>query len=682
MNARGLPLALLLLSGALGAEPRYEDWTKYLLSAPDYRLEQIVKGKWPYLEVLRKDRLREYQKGKCDPTKGQDCSGRLPWAEAQAHEFYLPLSSLEATREVARDLRRAWQRFEERYYWRVITELNNPAFWFAYCWAGIRGPELAPPLPDFRLQVPSEGVDPAFLEAATRQGPLDMGRWASAGLHSLDRYLPVPQVDPREFCDGLGLQILPLMYIPGFKVLLQGYEVFRTPGYPSRPLWFNWDEANARVERAMRKALTEYYLDYQKEVARILLTPRPSTPQEALNLLGGGFRSLGAPKVYLPVPWQGHLLGGGSVVAPAYTELVPTDPTTLWNQVQSLWNAYKGLIDRAGSEVEKAYLYVHFYRAARTLFQSKAFYGLPGMDAVKENLVKLVEAPLRSLTQSLPVLRGLFRSRGEPGPGGLVRRLGPQEGGPGGEGGGEPAGPGRGWGRARQGGAGIPGPLEVRGGQALASPLFPARLRELRVRELLPGPEHPGGHHGPRHPQRGPLLGEPGQLDGLGLEPAIPPGGVLARAPHHRRPGGVLPPVRPRLPLPAPRGARPAPGRTPLIDLSSVNLGNWISWAWNQLSRLVVYWHVPLTIDVRVEYCPPCVLAYPSLPLEGPVQPLGVPPYVLPFALERTHWRWISVPEGYEVPGVRGTPYRPLGDLSALTSLVDLSAFYRILLGR
>jgi hypothetical protein len=66
VNAKGLPLALLLLlSGAWGAEPRYEDWTKYLLSAPDYRLEQILKGKWPYLEVLRKDRLQDYQKPSC-----------------------------------------------------------------------------------------------------------------------------------------------------------------------------------------------------------------------------------------------------------------------------------------------------------------------------------------------------------------------------------------------------------------------------------------------------------------------------------------------------------------------------------------------------------------------------------------------------------------------------------------
>jgi hypothetical protein len=169
-------------------------------------------------------------------------------------------------------------------------------------------------------------------------------------------------------------------------------------------------------------------------------------------------------------------------------------------------------------------------------------------------------------------------------------------------------------GASHQGGSGIPGPLEVRGGQALASPSSLPVYEAFGYAGFFQAAEHPGGHHGARHPQHRPLLGEPGQLDGVGLEPAIPPGGVLARAPHHRRPGGVLPPVRPRLPLPAPRGARPAP---------------------------------------------------------------GVPPYVLPFALERTHWRWVSVPEGYEVPGVRGTPYKPLSDLFALTSLVDLSALYQ-----
>ncbi|RTI14753.1 hypothetical protein CSW27_06910, partial [Thermus scotoductus] len=296
--------------------------------------------------------------------------------------------------------------FEERYYWRVITELNNPAFWFAYCLAGVKGPELNPPLPEFKLMVPSEGVDTAFLQAATRSSPLDLGKWASAGLHKLDKYLPVPQVDPKEFCDGLGMQILPLMYIPGFKVLVQGNEVFRTPGYPSQPLWFNWDEANARVERAMQKALTDYYADYLKEVSQILLTPRPSTPQDLLSLLPRDFRSLGSPKAYLPVPWQGHLLGAGGVVAPVYTQLFPTDLTALWDQVQAIWDTYKGLIDRAGTEVEKAYLYVHFYRSAKTLFDSRAFLGLPGVDTLKGNLENLVDAPLRALTGAIPALKG------------------------------------------------------------------------------------------------------------------------------------------------------------------------------------------------------------------------------------------------------------------------------------
>jgi len=617
--------------------PRYEDWTKYLFLAPEYRLEQVLKAKWPYLEVLRKDRFRDYQKGRCDPGKGRDCSGRLPWTEARTHEFYLPFSSLEATREVARDLRWAWQRFEERYYWRVITELNNPAFWFAYCLAGVKGPELSPSLPDFRLQVPSQGVDTAFLDAATRNGTLDLGKWASTGLHKLDRYLPVPQVDAQEFCDGLGMQLLPLMYLPGFKVLIQGYEVFRTPGYPSRPLWFNDSEASARVERAMQKALTAYYPDYQKEVARILLTPRPSTPQSVLNLLGGDFRSLGAPKTYLPVPWQGHLLGGGSVVAPVYTELFPTDPTALSNQVQSLWNTYKGLIDRAGSDLERVYLYVHFYRAARSLFDSRA---LPGADQVKRSLVSLVETPLRTLTQGIPILSrcgGSLEALVDCSVSALMRidelwKLKKS---------------------LENALAQNPQDIEaqtrlVQVNQQLQNDLG-SRTQELPIKVDRESPGLWKFEEAKRwlSPSSLPVY------ESFGYASFFQAMNFLEVT--------TVPDIR-------------------NVDLSSVNLGNWVDWAWSQLSRLVVYWHVPITVDVRVEYCPPCVTVYPSLPLEGPVQPLGVPPYVLPFALERTHWRWVSVPEGYEVPGVRGAPYTFLSDLSVYA--LDLRALYRPLIGR
>jgi hypothetical protein len=631
-----LPLFSLVLAQA---GPRYEEWTKYLLSAPDYRLEQLLKGKWPYLEVLRKDRYQDYQKGKCDPTK-EDCSGRLPWAEAQAHEFYLPLSSLEATREVARDLRRAWQRFEERYYWRVITELNNPAFWFAYCLAGVKGPELSPPLPDFALQIPSEGVDTAFLDAATRSGPLDLGKWASTGLHKLDRYLPVPQVDPREFCDGLGMQILPLMYIPGFKVLIQGYEVFRTDGYPSRPLWFNSDEAGARVERAMQKALTDYYADYQKEVAQILLTPRPSTPQDLLSSLPRDFRSLGAPKAYFPVPWQGHLLGGGSVVAPVYTELFPADPTALWNQVQALWNAYKGLIDRAGSDLEKVYLYVHFYRSAKDLFDSRAFFGLPGMDGVKASLANLVDSPLRTLAQGIPILSRCAGSLDALAECSAVALMKVDEF----------------WKLKRD--------LEARLAQNPQDKEAQAKLKDTDAQ--LQKDLGPKAQELPLKADReSPGLWKFEEAKRWLAASSLPVYESFGYATFFQAANFLEATTVPDI-----RG----------VDLSRLDLGNWVGWAWSQLSRLIVYWHVPLTVDIRLEYCPPCVLAYPSPPLEGPIQPLGVPPYVLPFALERTHWRWVSVPEGYEVPGVRGAPYTFLSDLSAYA--LDLRALYRPLIGR
>ena len=619
MRAMRALFALPLLGLALAEQnpgPQYQDWTKYLLSQPDYRLEQVLKGKWPYLEVLRKDRLRDYQKGPCDPQKDPNqCKDRLPWAEAQAHEFRLPMSSLEATREVAKDLRKAWQRFEERYYWRVITALNNPAFYLAYCTFGLKGPDLDPPLPEVKLNIPSESLDTAMLDKLT---PFDPGKMASAGLHSLDRYLPIPQIPREDFCDGLGMEILPIMYIPGFKVLIQGTEVFRTPGYPSKPLWFNWDAADARVKAAMEHAWQKYYPEYLREVAEILLKPRPSDPGSFLSNLGiTDFANLGAPKVYLPIPWQGHLLNGGAVVAPVYTEMVPRDPQALWRSLEGMWNTYKGLIDRTGSEVEKVYYYVHFYRSARTLYNSRAFYGIPGLaDTLKQGLVRLIESPLRTLTQGIPVLKGCTGSLDQVADCAASALM------------------------LVDGAVKLKGEVDkLTGGKPQDEPVkagreSPGLWKYEEAKRWLPPASLP-------------------VYEAFGYTSFFQAMNILEAT--------NIPDMR-------------------NIDLSQINASNWVGWAWSQLSRLIVYWHVPITIDIRIEYCPPCVLAYPSPPLEGPAQPLGVPPYTLPFVAERTHWRWVSVPEGYEIPGVKGTPYKVLGDLGGIAP--DLSALYRPLLGR
>jgi hypothetical protein len=116
-------------------------------------------------------------------------------------------------------------------------------------------------------------------------------------LFKLDRYLPVPQVPRADFCDELSLQLLPIMYIPGFCVRLEGVDLFCSSNFPA-PLWFNFEEAVKRVTSAIGRAHTKYLVEYQKDVAEALLP---------------GKRAL-----FFPLPWRSHLPGDGAVVAPVF----------------------------------------------------------------------------------------------------------------------------------------------------------------------------------------------------------------------------------------------------------------------------------------------------------------------------------------------------------------------------
>jgi hypothetical protein len=69
--------------------------------------------------------------------------------------------------------------------------------------------------------------------------------------------------------------------------------------------------------------------------------------------------------------------------------------------------------------------------------------------------------------------------------------------------------------------------------------------------------------------------------------------------------------------------------------------------------RALFYWWVPVRIKVSLMPAPPFISL--SGALDWP-KPIPVPPYVLPFAGERTYWGWVSVPEGYEIPRVKGQP--------------------------
>jgi len=276
-----LLVSLLGLSLAQQDKPDYS-FTKYIYSFPDIRLDKALQGGFPLVEVISVDNLRRWQQNRAQ------CQQNRASADCPRFEWSSPFSPVSESQAAAQDLRKAWQRFEERYWWRVEVELNNPLEYLLYCTVDW-GARLNPPRPEVQVNVSREllprGFDPG------------VGFPAPDPRFYLDRYLPWPQVPKDDYCDDLNLQLLPLMYLPGFCVQLEGVRIACTPNFPA-PLWFNWEEATARVTRAIARAHSKYLLEYQKDVAEALLP---------------GKRTL-----FFPFPWRSHLPDDGAVITPVF----------------------------------------------------------------------------------------------------------------------------------------------------------------------------------------------------------------------------------------------------------------------------------------------------------------------------------------------------------------------------
>jgi len=514
-------LALLLLLGvALAQDPRYPETVRYLVSAPDFRLDRLTLLKWPFVEVVRADRWKEHRQA------------RLEGRAAVPHEWRLPMSDLATTQEVARDLRKAWQRFEERYYWHVITRLNNPALYVVYCWAGLKGPDLNPPLPEVRVDVPSGVVPQGFDPGLSWPQP------AAQGQHMLDAYWPVPQVDPGEFCDGLGLQILPMMYVPGFCLDIDaiGFS-WCTPGYEAgEPLWFNDGEAQRRVSDGIAHAVATYYPDYQRDV---LVALRPRVPTELSDL--------SRLRVFAPMPWQAHVLEGGAVVTPVMRTLDGLTPQNLVSEVQGIVQILQRALPRL-PEAERLAGAAYYYQGLRSLA------GLPFLQPVSGQLLGLIGGMDEGVMDQ--TLRGLA---------------------------------------ATDEGSKLAGrDLYINAKNAPGA----WRLEELK-RWFPPSNPYIYEHFGY----------------------------VSFFQVWNRAEVTTVPDFR--------------ADRNPLGVMASLGM------------RALFYWWVPVRLKIQLMPVPPFVSL--SGALDWP-KPVPVAPYVLPFAGERTYWGWVSVPEGYEIPRVKGVP--------------------------
>lgn len=292
-------------SFALSAdEPLYPPGSR--TSLPFYRPEMWAAGKLPYVTVTREDLWRKAREAK-DPK------------DVPTYEWVLPVSSVEGSREVARGLRKAWQRLEERTYWRVMAELNNP-FSFIACTLGFYDwfhGSLNPPKPEASVSVLPDYFPKDF------SLPLPAKDVEADGLLRLDYYsyfyMGVPNVPGSDFCSQFPFDFWPLM-IPALK--FYNVPIFDEVTFPKdypNPIWLDTDGAVNRVTRAEEYAAKNYLRDYEKDVLEALA---PIKPDSALDSIKQGKE----PGFFLGTDWSGALLGSGVAVSPVM-QFVPDKDT-------------------------------------------------------------------------------------------------------------------------------------------------------------------------------------------------------------------------------------------------------------------------------------------------------------------------------------------------------------------
>ena len=274
-------------------DPNYQ--LTHLYSLPDLRLGTLKSEKWPMLEVIDTARLATWNKtaAECRSVRAGTFQGGKTPPACLPFEWTVPISLASGAEDAATGLRRVWQRFEERYWWRAQTALNNETLLPLLCLAGVGGGRLSTTAVTQRTTVQPEDLP----------GPLRTKVATSTPVNSffLDSYGLLPQVPPGEFCDQLPYRPT-VMFIPGGCTYVLGVRTFCLSGNSTvtgpgvAPLYFNMGAATSRVEDAMSHAATVYYPEYQADALEELLPPKRAS--------------------LFVLPWHSLLPGEGAMIAP------------------------------------------------------------------------------------------------------------------------------------------------------------------------------------------------------------------------------------------------------------------------------------------------------------------------------------------------------------------------------
>lgn len=305
-------------------QPDYGRLQRYLFHFPDVRAGALPKGRIPYLSVTDTSLRQAHEENLAACQKARAEQKATDPSTCPKIEWSVPYSTDAASVTAATDMRAAWQRYEDRYYWNAMIELNNPVLYLTQCVVDLSS----------KLK-----INEATLKVTVEQEDLPKSRLLGGrvplsthdnALH-LDSYLPWPQTNPADRCSGVNVNLIPdvpFMYLPGtcFYVFgvptfcLQGDRRYATNPAAPAPLSFDMNQAQQRVQRAVKRAHSSYFLDYQKDIVGALFNKKNP--------------------YFFGLPWKTLTPGDGAVVAPVMNDNVNPRPFT--DLAQVVQNAFKG----------------------------------------------------------------------------------------------------------------------------------------------------------------------------------------------------------------------------------------------------------------------------------------------------------------------------------------------------
>ncbi|WP_216327863.1 hypothetical protein [Deinococcus aestuarii] len=304
--------------------PNYSGLQRYLFHFPDFRLGALPKGRLPYLSVTDTSLLRAHKENLAACQQARVEKKATDPGKCSKIEWSVPYSTEAASVTAATSMRAAWQRYEDRYYWNAMIELNNPALYLTQCVVDLSS-KLRTDAATVRVTVEKGDLPGSKL----LEGRVPLSTYDNA-LH-LDSYLPWPQTPKADRCGGVSMNLIPdvpFLYLPGtcFTVFgvptfcIQGDRTYATNPAAPAPIYFNMGEAQQRVQRAVKRAHSSYFLDYQKDVVSALFDKKNP--------------------YFFGLPWKTLTPGDGAVVAPVMNYNVNPKPFT--DLARLVQNAFKG----------------------------------------------------------------------------------------------------------------------------------------------------------------------------------------------------------------------------------------------------------------------------------------------------------------------------------------------------